>query len=179
MNYLVKHEEYIRYVEKHGTDKLDKNNRIWTNSKELLFKESLGYDPIEKLNEMFDGYKTDYNIEKINNDYLILFKTISEQEYRFDLIKVPTEGAYHLAFAPSNKDKSDISYMDVTDRKESLEVLNRLIWILKDINIDSEYCIGSTGTKKDNIYKYMLRDIEFEKRDTDYYPLGWGIYFRL
>ena len=80
-------------------------------------------------------------------------------------------------------DTSDpIKYEEETDNKESVDIFSRIIWILKDLNMWVEYCIGSTGNdkKKNNIYEYMMRFVSnWEKRETEEYPLGWGIFFKI
>lgn len=130
--------------------------------------------------EIFQGIETEYKIV----DDVILFKTNSNTEYRFDLLKEPSTNIYHLAFSLSENDLSDQDeYEKQTDKKESLELLNRLIWILKDFsaNKDIEYCIGATGNlKKDRIYEYILKYVSsWEKRDSDQYELGWALYFKI
>lgn len=172
MKYLVRLCDYIKYVNIHGSDRIDEHNKIWAQSKSNLLL----------TNEIFTngGYETKYTIDRVDSDYLIKFKCNSEQVYRLDLINDGSE-IYHLAFSTIDKEKDDIEYESPTDRKESLEVLNRLMWIIKDINLSGvEFCIGATGTKKDNIYKYMLSQVStWEKRSCVYYELGWGIFFTI
>lgn len=175
----VKLEDYKGYVEKHNTTKLDKNNILSLHSggKGKLI------DRIFKINEeIFDGLETQYNILKTKDDILIKFKTKSGLEYRFDLLKEPNTNIFHLAFSLSKS--SDDDYHELTDKKESLEVFNRLIWILKDVSLKlniHEYCIGATDNEsKNKIYEYMLRFISgWEKKSCDQYDLGWAIYFKL
>lgn len=176
---LVKLEHYIDYVKENGHNRLDRWNRIWAPSKsKMLYELSTGKIYEE---EIFSGIETEYKIE--NN--VILFKCNSNTEYRFDLIKEPNENIYHLGFSLSDNDLDNSDeYEKPTNKQESLEVLNRLIWILKDIdkNIEvDEYCIGSTGNnKKDRIYEYILNYVSsWEKRDCSAYKEGWALYFKI
>lgn len=169
--------EYIIYQEKFGHSRLDKWNRIWSPPKNKIF----GY-----LNEeIFNGLETKYDIIENDLNYLVRFITISGTEYRFDLLNEPKKKIYHLAFSLfSNEIGNDIEYHRHTDKGESLELMNRLIFILKDLSdrIEVEYyCIGLTGNKKkDNIYEYMMRFLSgWEKKQTAHYETGWGIYFNI
>lgn len=179
MNYiLVKYEDYNNYVSLYRNNNLDKNNKIWTQSKDKMFEMLLGVS----INEIFDSsLETKYIINDDGDNYLITFKSDSNQEYRFGLIQdVVDDNIYHLAFSTSDKDITNDNYANPTNKDEMLEILNRLIWILKDINLDVEYCIGSTCTKKDVIYKYLMRFVSnWQKRDCSYYKLGWELFFKV
>lgn len=173
----VKIEDYKSYLEKYKSEYLDKKNMIFTNGKKSFINK------LFKVNEeeIFNGLETKYTIQKNGDDYLISFDSNSNIKYRFDLLKEPNSNIYHLGFSLFNSNTNN--YHSLTNNNESLEVFNRLIWILKDVtpklNVD-EYCIGSTGTQKDNIYNYMMKFISgWEKRNTTYYPLGWALYFKL
>lgn len=175
--------DYQLYQEKYRHDRLDKWYRIQPPpSKGKMF--AMCSDRIYE-EEIFDGTKSEYTIDINGNNYLILFKTNSGSEYRFDIFNEPNTKIYHLAFSDSNSDISNISsYENPTNRNESKEIFSRLSWILKDISkkIDvDEFCIGFTNdTKKDNIYQYMMRFVsEWEKRETNDYPIGWALYFKL
>jgi hypothetical protein len=178
MNYLVKREHYYEYVKEHGTNKLDRYNRIWTPEKSFILS---NFGESELTTEIFEnGYETDYTIDEEDGNYKFIFKTNSGEEYRLDLRK--DVDCYHIAFSLSKNELTSVdSYEKLTDRKESLEVLNRIIFILKNIDFDTEYCIGATGDdSKDKIYEYMLKNVsKWEKRDTDRYPNGWGLYFTI
>lgn len=176
MNILVKYEDYKSYVEIHKSPYLDKKNkyRIWSKSKDFILN---GFEEINE--EIFNGTETDYNLTKNGDNYLIIFNTKSGNEYRFDIIKEPNTKIYHLAFSLSKS--SEFDYEKMTDMNESIEVFSRLVWILKDANLDvEEYCIGATGTKKDKIYEYMMRFVKsWDKRENKHYKLGWALYFKL
>jgi len=178
----VKQEHYLLYQEKYGHTRLDKWNRILPPAS-LNNVFSVAYNKIYE--EIFEGIETQYTLTKNNNNYLILFRTNKSNKYRFDLLSEPNTKIYDLAFSDSSNDLDDVNkYEELTDRKESIEVLSRLSWILKDvtlkINVD-EYCIGATGIQgKDNIYLYMMRFASnWEKRYTKKYPLGWALYFTI
>ena len=99
--------------------------------------------------EIFNGIETIYHVSKVDDGFLIKFNSISNEEYRFDLLKEPNTNIYHLGFSLSSSNLLD--YSNLTNRNESIDIFNRLIWILKDItpklNID-EYCIGATNNPK-------------------------------
>ncbi len=176
---LVNHKDFLNYKEKYGSDKLDKWNSIYTKSKTKMLHDLGGiYEE-----EIFDGIETAYKIKKNNDNYIIIFNTISNTKYRFDLFKEPNENIYHLGF--SLYDTKDEDYEKLTFKNEAIELLNKIIWILKDVvkSLPSDYelCIGLTDNEKKNkIYEYMMKTISnWEKRETDYYDTGWGIYFKL
>ena len=177
MNILVKFEDYISYVESYDTTYLDKKNkyRIWCKTKDFILN---GFNSINE--EIFDGTITEYNSEKKGEDYLVTFKTKSEQEYRLDLMREHNTKIYHIAFTLNNRNIDN--YEKLTDLDEPIEVFSRLSWILKDLKLDvDEYCIGATGDKKkDSIYEYMMRFVKsWEKRNCNSYKLGWALYFKI
>ena len=175
-NYIiVSLNEYNKYLEINRTNRLDKYNRIISNTSCI--------PKFHRINEEVIGDKeTTYSINKENENIIITFETNSGNKYRFDLLKDPIDMLYHLAFSDnySNNDNYELP----TNRNESIEIFSRLSWILKDFsktsNIQS-YCIGGTSDERKNkIYQYMLRFIEnWEKKETEQYDLGWGIYFDL
>jgi hypothetical protein len=179
---LVKQNDFINYEKKYGHTRLDKWNRLFYPSKNKMLREVAGFIINE---EIFDGELTNYDIKQNGYDYLINFKTNSGVEYRFDLSKEPNidKNIYHLSFSLFNIEQDN--YNNLTQKKESFEVLNRLIWILKDVvkllPIDYEFCIGlSEDERRNSIYSYMMRGItNWERRDTIHYDTGWGIYFKL
>jgi hypothetical protein len=132
--------------------------------------------------EIFEGRECDYDIIEKNDDrVLIKFKSKSLIEYRFDILREPNTRIWHLAFSLSSSDMSD-GYHDRTNKYESIDIISRMVWILNDLELNvDEYCIGITGDKsKDNIYTYMMRSAkEWDKRETNQYPLGWAIYFKI
>ena len=183
---LVKIEDYKKYTSKYNTDKLSDKYIIYTNSSFPKFvRENINQFFPEwsekKINEeIFNGTPTEYKIIKSDsNNILIRFSSKSNTDYRLDLLKEPNNNIWHIAFSLFNS--TDDNYHNQTNNNESIEVFSKLIWILRDISLNvDEYCIGATGSKKDNIYQYMMRFISgWEKRETDQYPLGWAIYFRI
>ena len=171
---LVKLDDFILYLENNKTDRLDNNNVIWSQSKSILISNLF-------LEKAFDGIETNYSLHKNQGGYLIIFNSKSNSEYRFDLMR-DNQNIYHLGFSLSDSDISD--YEELTDKGESMDVFNRLIWILRDVsrveNI-KKFFIGSTNSEKKNrIYQYLMRYIsKWEKRESDQYESGWGIYFEL
>lgn len=174
---LVKYDDFVSYKNTHGTDKLDENSVICAPSKTKLVSRLF---PVNE--EIFNGTKTQYSISKSSDGYLITFKSNSDTEYRFDLLKDPDDDIYHLAFGLL--DTNDVEYEVLTNKNESLEVFSRLIWILKDTSskkgID-KFIIGMTNDEKKNrIYQYMMKFISgWKKIDTTNYDTGKGIYFEL
>jgi hypothetical protein len=180
-NIRVRFEDFISFQEKNGSYYLDKKNgySIYSPSKSKIL--SLRFDSINE--EIFEGTETIYSVSKDKNGYILLFKTIQNNEYRIDLINDKDDkDLYHIAFTLSNRD--NYNYENETRLDESNEVFSRVIYILKDFDNkigNPEYCIGATGNmKKDRIYEYMMKYIKgWEKRNTDSYHLGWGLFFRL
>lgn len=169
----VRIEDYKKYVDKFGTNKLDSKNEIYVIGS---FPPKFYRELHNIKEEIFEGTACNYEIlEKTNNQVLIKFKSKSHYEYRLDIFKEINNDIWHIAF--SEFDNSII----LTDKKESIDVFSRLVWILKDLYMNVEYCIGATGDlKKDRIYQYMMRFVSnWEKRDNNDYPLGWGIYFTI
>lgn len=177
MNIIVKLKEFSLYQEINKSYYLDKDNGyiLYYPSKSIV----LGHN----INEIFEGTICDYKIMNESNNYILLFSTINGIEYRIDLIKDTIDDyLLHICFSLANR--TDIDYEELTNNNESLEVFSKIIFILKDfdIKIDSPlYCIGATGNiKKDRIYQYMMRYISgWEKKKTNSYSLGWGLFFKL
>ena len=181
MNIKVKFDDFINYQKEHNTYYLDKKNkyRLWSNSKDSLFKSANW-----KINEMFDGIKTNYEFspESTPDNMCIIFYSKSKTKYRFDLIKEKNTQIHHLAFTLDNRKIED--YDEVTNKDESVEIFGGLSYILKDLSIKlniDEFCIGATGDKeKDEIYQYMMLYVKsWQKRNTNLYNLGWGLYFKI
>lgn len=172
----VKFEHFIKFQKENNTYYLDKKNKyyVYSPSKETIL------NGFEKVNEMFDGIETEYELQKTNNGYLILFLSKSGNEYRFDLLQEPNTNIYHLAFSLLK----NAEYHELTNLNESNEVFGKLSYILQDLNkkLDvKEYCIGATGDiKKDRIYQYMMKFVkDWKKRKTNHYNLGWALYFTI
>lgn len=170
---LVKLEDYLNYISKFKTTKLDKKNIIYTNGG---FPKFLGINE-----EIFEGRSTEYEIVK-NEDSHILIKFLSKNniEYRFDLFKEPNTNIWHLGFSLFDGDLKD--YHEKTYKNEAIDVFSRMVWILKDLNLKvDKYCIGATGDEsKDLTYQYMMRFVSnWEKKNTTEYSLGWALYFNL
>lgn len=180
LNILVKFNDFILYQEKTGDYYLDRKNgyRIYSTSKGVSCDGEL-----LKLNEIFEGTQVNYSINKNLNGYTFLFKTIKNNEYRIDLVSdKDITDLFHIGFSLSSRNVLD--YDILTEFDESKEVFSKVIYILKDADSkigSPEYCIGATGNaKKDRIYQYMMKYIDgWEKRNTDAYNLGWGIFFNL
>jgi hypothetical protein len=170
---LVKIEDYIKYLEINSNNKLDKSNKIYANC---------GFPKFLNINEkVFEGRETEYDIiEDTNDKVLIKFKSASETEYRLDLFREPNTQIFHIGFSIFNTELNN-EYHTKTNRFEAIDVISRLVWILKDINKNVEYCIGATGDEsKDSVYEYIMRFVSnWEKRTTDQYDLGWAIYFSI
>lgn len=175
----VRIEDYKIYIEKNGTNKLDHKNEIYGVGS---FPPKFYRD--KYINEeIFEGVPCNYEVlEKNNEKILIKFTTNTNTEYRLDIVKELNNNIWHIAFSEFKNSISDIdNYELLTDKKEAIEVFSKLVWILKDLNMNVEYCIGATGNQsKDRIYEYMMRFVSnWEKRDTDEYSLGWAIYFKI
>jgi len=173
----VKLEDFKSYQEKYGHNRLDKWYRIDSVDSHL--------PKFLKINEeIFEGRETKYEIVESNNKhYLMKFTSSSNTEYRFDIFRENITNIWHLGFSllTSNLDSD---YHKLTDKKESIDVFSKIIWILKDLDklVEAdEYCIGMTGDKKkDNIYQYMMRFVTgWERRESEEYDLGWAIYFKI
>lgn len=142
------------------------------------------------INEMFDRVlETDYHIVK-GSKYKILFKT-SKHKYRLDLepeLELGIGIVNHISF--SDADVSDNANQKEYDRLigkgEMIEVINRITYIIKDLLkkkiIKNNFCIGGCRLKvKNAIYKHYLDTVvgKYNKYETDFYPCGWGYYFKL
>ncbi len=175
----VRINDYIRYVNENGNNKLDPNTEIY----------GIGSFPPKFIRdtiineEIFNGTICNYSTIINNSDYILIeFSSKLGNKYRIDLYKELNTNIWHIGFSEFHNSTSDpIKYEEETDNKESVDIFSRIIWILKDLNMGVEYCIGSTGNdKKNNIYEYMMRFVSnWEKRETEEYPLGWGIFFKI
>lgn len=186
MKYLYTSKEHYRlYVERNNTDRLSKNCKLYTTSKDKLLNDS-------KLYEIFkNSLYTDYQTYIDNNHYKFIFKSNSNTEYRLDIfiINESDKGLVnHIAFSLNSRNLSTDEYETPTDKKEMIEVLNRLHFIIKDLVykqiLTNYFCIGGTELEsKNNIYQYMLKvivgDDGFEKIETNIYDTEWGLYFKI
>lgn len=96
------------------------------------------------------------------------------------MYKEPENDIWHIGFSEWKMSVNEPDkYESLTNKGESIDVISRIIWILKDLNLDVEWCIGATGDSiKDKIYQHIMKYVSgWEKRKTDQYPLGWGLYF--
>lgn len=174
----VKLEHYNKYIKENGNNRLDKWFKILPPSSK--------YKLFGLINEIFEGIETEYTINKNDDNYLIMFKTKSNTEYRFDLWNEPNTDIYDLSFSLSKNDVNDINkYEELTDKKETIELLSRLSWILKDLSLKlniSEFCIGATNLQsKDRIYEYLMKFAKtWHKKFTEKYPpFNWALYFTI
>lgn len=177
---LVKVEDYKDYIEKNGTNKLDERNEIYTFGS---FPPKFYRDQNKINEEIFEGICCSYEIlEKNEHKILIRFESKSLSEYRIDILKEPITNIWHIGFSEIDNQINDIEkYQSLTEKNEAIDVISRLIFILKSLNMNVEYCIGATGNdKKDRIYEYIMRFVsKWEKRNTNEYSLGWAIYFKI
>jgi hypothetical protein len=177
---LVKVEDYKIFIEKNGSNKLDDRNEIYTFGS---FPPKFYRDKNKINEEIFEGISCSYKIlKKSDDEILIKFESKSSSEYRIDILKDPNTNIWHIGFSEIDNKIDDIEkYQSLTEKDEAIDVISRLVFILKNINMSVEYCIGATGNdKKDRIYEYIMRFVSnWEKRNTNEYPLGWAIYFKI
>jgi hypothetical protein len=167
-------DDYESYISKNGHNRIDKNfifDNVQSNLPNFLnLKE-----------EIFEGIPNDYVIIIDETDKkFIKFKSKSHIEYRLDILKEPSSDIWHIAFSEFSKSFDD-DYEEQTNRGESIDVFSRISWILKDLKMDVEFCIGpSSDQRKNNIYQFMMKFVsKWEKRYTDYYDGGWGLFFKI
>lgn len=170
-------EDYKRYTDKYGNNRIDKNYIIETT-------DSVIPKFIRKIQEeIFEGIPNNYIlIEDYPNKKLIKFASKSNIYYRLDILKELNSDIWHIAFSEFDKELvNDSGYEIQTNRGESIDVFSRIIWILKDINMNVEYCIGSSSDgRKNNIYMFMMKFVSnWERRENTEYDGGWGIFFRI
>lgn len=176
MQILVNFEHYLNYQKRYNTTYLDKKNNY------NLYSPSKNIRGV-KINEIFDGIKTDYKVKKdVRGYYFITFSSNSGNKYRLDLIY--DMGVYHIGFSLKDYTMGDDEYERLTELNESKEVFGKLAFILKEFSEKynhKEFAIGGTGNpKKDRIYQYIMNyTSEWEKKDDDSYEMGWALYFRM
>lgn len=186
--------KYLYTKNEHFTKFYEDNNYNERVSKFLkILPTSKGFK-LRKINELFETeIETEY--KKIYDDNglkTFLFKTNSNTKYRLDLVldydSKLNDFINHISFTTSNNDYDDDTYENLTNKNESIELLNRLRFILKDLvsrnKVYNYFCIGGTDLEsKNNIYKYFLKVVVgedgFKKIDTDDYKTGWGLYFKI
>ena len=174
MQILVTFESYLNYQNKYNTTYLDKKNNynLYSPSKNILKN--------NKVDEIFDGIKTEYEICQYGMDYLITFFANSNNQYRLDLLY--ELGRYHIAFSLKKYRLDNDEYEKLTELNESKEVFARIAYILKDFSVKknaTKFAIGGTGNpKKDKIYEYIMKYVSnWEMIKDDGYKLGWALYF--
>lgn len=180
MNYLkVNNIQYKDFVENQGSNRLSKNLKLITDSKKGLL-EKFGL-----VNELFDSeIKTIYSIEQKEKYTSYVFYSTSQNKYRLDIFPIDEKDkglVYHIAF--TLYDRNMLDYENPTNKQEMVEILGRIKFILKDINLHGRFCIGGTELQqKNNIYEYFLQiivDNKIQKLTTKIYEVGWGLYFIL
>lgn len=182
MKYLyTKNKHYQEFIKENNSDRLSKNLKIFTTSKDKLLN----------INEIFDRIlETEYEIIP-NTDFEIIFNTDNKFEYRLNLIPIYELGkgkVYHIAFTDSENKLGDLNYEKLLNRNEMIEVLNRISFIMNDLLnkdiIENNFCIGGTDLElKNKIYKYFLKVVVgedgFKKQNTKEYDSGWGLFFKI
>ena len=174
MNYLITRKEHFK------NERLSKTLKTTTIG---TYDKLLG---INTLNEILDSnLKTDYNFE---NDNEISFYTNSGVKYRLDIIpkNEHNQTINHISF--SEYDVQLENYDRLTGNDELIELLNRIKYIINDLvqmkKIENSFCIRGTELEsKNNIYEYSLYILlgknGYEKKDTIFYDVGWGLYFTI
>lgn len=193
MNYLyVKYEHYAKFIECYNTDRLCKNLKIHSPKMKRL----ISFSKNELIKELYDRELiTKYNIESNTITKIwISFFTDNGYKYRLDIFrgmeKDKSENFInHIAFSDFDKDPYDEeNYETLLNRNETIEIINRLHYILKDLVnkniINNHFCIGGAKLlSKNNIYQYALKilvgDDGFDKLDTNAYSTGFGLYFKI
>jgi hypothetical protein len=212
MKYLyIKSEHYKMFVKENNTNKLSKNLKLWTRENKLkkfidiqINEEQIFENPIEtKYKIEIDEYIADGFVKRKK----IVFATESGNEYRIDINtlfeedKMQLGQVSHISFSindpaldeiPMTEEdyiKFDEIYSKLTNRGETLEILNRIHFILRDLvdkgNLYNSFCVGiSEIESKNKIYEYFLEKIVgkngFKKLKTDIYPVSkYGIYFKI
>lgn len=190
MKYLhTRQEHYRKFINKYKTDRLNKNLKLYTESKTKLLTDS------GIVNEIFNTpIKTQFNIHKYEHAYKIDFNTKSGEKYRLDIIILDEKDkgiVNHLAFSLYDNDiNNQNEYEKLTGKNEMIEVLNRIHYIIielvKNNNISNYFCIGGSDLiSKNKIYEYFLKVVVgedgFEKLNTDVYgdDMSWGLYFKI
>ncbi len=175
MNYLITRKEHF------------KNERLSKNLKTITIGNYDKLFNVSSLNEILDSDLIT-NYKKIN-DNLYSFFTVSKQKYRLDIILKNEKNiglVNHIAF--SLYERTESNYDILTNKKEMIEVLNRIKFIINDLvtnfNIINYFCIGGTELEsKNNIYEYvlfiLLGEYGYEKKYTDLYDSNWGLYFKI
>lgn len=183
MKYLYsKNEHYNFFIKNEKNNRLDIGLKLLPSSKFI------------KINEIYNSeINTDYNCIKDYNEYKsYVFKTNSNIEYRLDLFIIYevtiNKRVNHISFTLSNIEWDDEQYENLTNYNETIELLNRIRFIINDLvnknKILNYFCIGGSDLKeKNSIYKYFLKTVigesGFEKINTESYSTGWGLFFKI
>ena len=177
---MVRIDDYKKYLNKYGTDKIDNSIRIYSSPSfpPKFIREKIGINE-----EIFEGIPNEYKVEISNTEQvLVKFISKSNSEYRLDLLKEPNNDIWHIGFSEYKNEIDNINdYERQTLKNESIDVVSKIIWILKDLNMNVEYCIGfTTDSRKNNLYEYIMRFVSnWEKKVTNQYDLGWAFYFKI
>lgn len=203
MNYLYsKYKHYDLFIRENKSNRLSKGLKILPYESKIssLLKKTLNMNE-----EIFDkSITTNYELIDIDNDFKkIVFKSNSNTEYRLDIFKIEEWGSVvnHISFSLNDErfnilpkdyqefQEYEIEYHSLTNKNETIEILNRIHFILRDLVdkgiINNSFCIGGTKLEKKNkIYQYLLKTIVgddgFKKINTNVYSeVGWGIYFKI
>ena len=175
MNYLITRKEHF------------KNDRL---SKRLKITTIGDYDELFNVSTKNEILNTNLITNYIKeNDELYSFYSDSKTKYRLDIILKNEEDkgiVNHIAF--SLYDNNETNYDKLTDKKEMIEILNRIKYIINDLvnnhNLYNYFCIGGTELEtKNNIYEYslyiLLGENNYKKLKTNLYDSGWGLYFEI
>lgn len=202
MKYLYsKSEHYDLFIKENKSNRLSKGLKIMPYESKVSSLLKKTYNINE---EIFDkSIVTDYELINVEDGFKkVVFKSNSNTEYRLDIFEIEEDGIVnHISFA-LNSQKFDVlpkdygefqeyemEYQELTNKNETIEVLNRIHFILRDLVektiINNSFCIGGTKLEKKNkIYQYLLKTIVgeggFKKLNTNIYPeIGWGLYFKI
>lgn len=126
---------------------------------------------VSELDTYFKSYKSDSKRVIGDYDYLNIFKTNSDTTYILEIETVidkvspfPDKTMYNISF--TTKEQFYDSYEEETGKHEMIELLKRLIFIIKKIDIEIKsynknpiYIIGDTNnTKKIKIYRNVIEN---------------------
>ena len=129
------------------------------------------------MNEIFTSeISTLYQVEKSKSpyyngdDYFLFFKSSSNTKYRIDLLfmedkEVSYNNIYLVSFSLLENEpysSSILDYKKLTDKKEMIELLSRIKFIIKNwlnsINFNITFCIGKSDIEtRNSIYEYMIK----------------------
>ncbi len=205
MKYLyTKREHYLKFVAENKNNRLSKFLKIMPPGDKMnLFRIANENSTFIKEEIFGTPYFTRYQLINLSPKSLkVLFKSNSDTLYRLDIKIIDEEigTTNHIAFTeedskydiyPTNQEDFEdfeSSYNAPTGKHEMIELMNRMHYILEDLvkkgHITNSFCIGGTDLEeKNNIYEYFLKVVVgkdgFRKEETDIYPSGWGLYFKI